>query len=48
MEKLIDIFRLFLVKEPKMFVFVNRFFIGKDMFRDDGTKFNVIVVPIYE
>lgn len=49
MEKVIDIFRLFLVKGPKVFVFVDSFFfVGKDMFLGEGTKFNVIVVPIYE
>jgi len=47
-EKIIDIFRLFLVKGPKVFVFVDSFFVGKDMFRDVGTKFNVIVVAVYE
>jgi hypothetical protein len=42
-EKVIDIFPLFLVKDTEVFVFV-----GKDIFLDEGTKFNVIVVPISE
>jgi hypothetical protein len=45
-EKVIDIFQLWLVKEPKVFVLMASFFFGNDMFLDDGTQFNVIVVPI--
>ena len=47
-EKVIDFFHLFLVNGPKVFVFVDSFFVGKDMFLDEGTKVIVTVMPIYE
>ena len=49
MEKVIDIFHLCLVKGPKVFILMDSFFVVvKDMFLDDGSQFNVIVVPFYE